>query len=160
MNLRQVWALWHQTGAQCSGVELTKAKVADRNVVATALQTEQASRLKSTMRDVNFSRSDSKCWRCVSYLSNVTPRYLVSEQKSKVSLLWLTFRSRLASLLLRWKTADIAFLVLSFIFHVWGIHLRLPCLCSAPFARPATSLGHQGGKEFSERCPNFLHYVQ
>jgi len=26
--------------------------------------------------------------------------------------------------------------------------------------RPVTSLGHQEGKEFSERGPNFLNYVQ
>jgi len=51
-------------------------------------------------------------------LSNVTPRYLSSEQKGRVSLLKLTFNSRLASLLLRWKTADTAFVVLSFSFQV------------------------------------------
>jgi len=52
-------------------------------------------------------------------LSSVTPRYLGSEQKGRVSLLWLTFSSCLASLLLRWKTADTVFLVLSFSFQVW-----------------------------------------
>jgi len=26
--------------------------------------------------------------------------------------------------------------------------------------RPVTSLGHQVGEEFCERCPNFLNYVQ
>jgi len=51
----------------------------------------------------------------VSDLSNLTPRYLRSEQKGRVSLLKLTFSSRLASLL-RWKTADTAFVVLSFSF--------------------------------------------
>jgi len=39
---------------------------------------------------------------------------LHSEQKGRVSLLKLTFSSRLASLLLRWKTADTVFVVLSF----------------------------------------------
>ena len=42
----------------------------------------------------------------VSDLSNVTPRYLGSGQKGRVLLLKLTFSSHLASLLLRWKTAD------------------------------------------------------
>jgi len=27
-------------------------------------------------------------------------------------------------------------------------------------SRPVTSLGYQGGEEFSERGPNFLNYVQ
>jgi len=79
----------------------------------------RGSRLKSATRDVNFLRSYSRFRRYVSDLSNVTPRYLGSEQKSKVSLLWLTFSSRLASLLLRWKTADIVFVVLSFSLQVW-----------------------------------------
>jgi len=34
------------------------------------------------------------------------PRYLASEKKGRVSLFWLTFCSRLATLLLRCKTAD------------------------------------------------------
>jgi len=29
-----------------------------------------------------------------------------------------------------------------------------------PVARPVTSLGHQGGKTFSDRSSNFLSYVQ
>ena len=55
----------------------------------------------------------------MSVLSNVSPRYVGSEQKGRVSLLWLTFRSLLASLLLRWKTANTAFVILSFNFQVW-----------------------------------------
>ena len=35
------------------------------------------------------------------------------------SLLYLTFSSRLASLLLKWKAADTIFVVLSFSFRVW-----------------------------------------
>jgi len=93
--------------------------VALRNVVAPAPQPETANRLKSAKRDVNFLRSDSRCRRCVSVLSNVTPRYVGSEQKGRVSLVWLTFSSHLAFLLLRWKTANTAFAVLSFNFQVW-----------------------------------------
>ena len=55
----------------------------------------------------------------MSDLSNVTPRYLGSEQKGRVSLLKLAFSSRLASLLLRWKTVDTVFVVLRFSFQVW-----------------------------------------
>jgi len=39
--------------------------------------------------------------------------------KGRVSLLNLTFSSRLASLFLRWKAADTVFVVLSFSFQVW-----------------------------------------
>ena len=83
-------------------------------VVAPAPQPEPASRLRSATLDVSFLRSDSRCRRYVSDMFNVAPRYLGSEQKSRVSVLKLTFSSRLASLLLRWKTADTVFVVLSF----------------------------------------------
>jgi len=88
------------------------------NVVPPAPQLEPASRLKSATRNVSFLRSDSRCRRYVSDLSNVTPRYLGSE-KGRVSLLWLTFTSSLASLLLRRKTTDTVFVVLSFSFQIW-----------------------------------------
>ena len=113
-SMTRVSALGHQTGAQDSVVKCTRAKMAFRNVVVPAPQSERASRFKSATRDVNFLRSDSRCRRYVSDLSNVTPRYLGSEQKRRVSLLWLTFNSRLASL--KWKTADTDFAVLSFSF--------------------------------------------
>ena len=66
-----------------------------------------------------FLRNDSRCRRYVSVLSNVTPRYTGSEQKGRISSLKLTFSSRLVFLFLRWKTADTAFVALSFSFHVW-----------------------------------------
>jgi len=50
--------------------------------------------------------------------------YLGSEENGKVSLLWLTFSSRLFSLLLRWKTADTV-VVLSFT-NLWWHHLNSP----------------------------------
>jgi len=93
--------------------------VAVCNVVAPASQPEPASRLKSATHDVSFLRSDSRCRQYLSVLSNVTVRYLGPEQTGRVSLLWLIFSSRLASLLLRWKTATIAFVVLSFNFQIW-----------------------------------------
>ena len=44
-------------------------------------------------QDVNFLRTYSRCRRYVTVLSNVTPRYLGSEQKHRVSLLKLTLSS-------------------------------------------------------------------
>ena len=83
-------SLQHQTGAQYIAVECTRDKVLVRNVVAPAPQPEPANRLKSVTRDVSFLQSDSRCRRYASDLSNVTPRYLGSEQKGRVSLLRLT----------------------------------------------------------------------
>ena len=100
-SIRRVWVLRHKTGAQYSAVECTRARVAVRNVVAPAPQPEPANSLRNATRDVSFLRSDSRCRRYVSVLLNVTPRYLGSEKKGRVSLLKLTFSSRLASLLLR-----------------------------------------------------------
>ena len=64
--MRRLWALRHQTGAQYSAVEWTRAKTAVRNVAASAPQSEPASRLKGATRDVHFLRSNSKCQRYVS----------------------------------------------------------------------------------------------
>ena len=118
-SMRRVWALRHQTGAQYSAVEWTRVRVAVRRVVAPTPQPEPASRVKSATLDVNFLRSDSRCRQYVSDLSKVTSRYLGSEQKGRVSLLWLTLSSGLASSLLRWKIADIVFVALNFSFQVW-----------------------------------------
>jgi len=71
-------------------VEWTRARVAIRRVVAPAPQSVPAGRLRSATHDVSFLRSESRCRRYVSDLSNVTPRYLDSEQKGRVSLLYLT----------------------------------------------------------------------
>jgi len=62
--------------------------------VAQVPQPEPASRLRSAARDFSFLRSDSRCRRYVTVLSNVTPRYLGSE-KDRVSFLKLTFISGL-----------------------------------------------------------------
>jgi len=139
-SMRRVWALRHQTGAQYSAVECTTARVAIRRVVAPAPQPEPVSCLRSATRNVSFLRSDSRCRRYMSDLSNVIPRYLVSEQKGRVSLLYLTLSSRLASLLLRWKAADTVFVVLSFTVasKAGGVHLALPCPWSTPLPLPAS----------------------
>ena len=83
--------------------------MAVRNVIAATHQPEPARRLKSATGGVSFLLSDLSCQRYVSVLSNVTPRYVGSEKKGRVSLLWLTFSARLASLFLRWMTANTAF---------------------------------------------------
>jgi len=92
----------HQTKAQYSGVEWTRAKVAVGNVVAPALQPEPASRLKSATRDVNFLRSDSRCQQYVSVLSNVIPRNVGSEKKVQGFVVkvgfFLTFTSLVAEM--------------------------------------------------------------
>ena len=82
---------------------MNQGKVAVRNVVAPASQPEPASRLKSAAHDVNSLRSDSRCRRYVTVLLIIPTRYLGSEKKGRVSLLWLTFSSPLSSLLLRWR---------------------------------------------------------
>jgi len=75
-------------------------------------------------------------------VSNVTPRYLGSEQKGRISLLQLTLSSRLASLLLRWKAVHTVLMVLSYSFQVWRYSatvamslLSTPCTaCQSPSA--------------------------
>jgi len=67
---------------QYSAVEWTRAKVVIRSVVAPAPQPEPANRLKSAKCDVNFLQSDSRCRQYVRALSNVTSRYVGSEQKA------------------------------------------------------------------------------
>jgi len=130
-SMRRVFALRHQTGAQYSAIEWTRARVAVCRVVAPAPQPEPASCLKSATCGVSFLRSDSSCRQYVSDLSNVTPRYLDSEQKGRISLLNLTLISHLASLLSRWKAADTVFVLLSFSFRVWGYSpsVAIPLLC-------------------------------
>ena len=86
-SVRRVWGLQYQAGTQCSAVECTKAKVAVRRVDALTPQPQPTSRLRSATQDVNFLRSDLKFRRCVSDLSNVTPRYLGSGQKGRIWVL-------------------------------------------------------------------------
>jgi len=81
-SMRRVWALRHQTAAQYSAVECTKARVAICRVVAPATQLEPASRLRSATRDVSFLRSDSRCRAiggmratCATLLRGISARY-------------------------------------------------------------------------------------
>jgi len=143
-SMRRVSALRHQTGAQYSAVECTRTRAAIRNVVALAPQPEPASRLRSATRDVSFLRSDSRCRRYVSDRPvERCSKVFGLGVEGRVSLLQLTFGSRLASLLLRWKAADTVFVVLSFSFQSVGIHLRLPCSFSAPLPLPANLQQHE-----------------
>ena len=63
--------------------------MAVHRVVSPAPQPKPVNRLRGERRDVSFLRSDSRCRRYVSDLSNVSPRYLDSEQKGRVSLMKL-----------------------------------------------------------------------
>ena len=65
--------------AQYSAVQRIRAEVAVCNIVYPANQPESASYLKSATSDVSFLRSDSRCRRNVSVLSDVIPRHLDSE---------------------------------------------------------------------------------
>ena len=75
----RVCELRHQTGAQYSAVEWTRARVAVRRVFAPVPHPEPASRLKSATRADSFLRSDginvtvsmtvSICW-CLRYICN------------------------------------------------------------------------------------------
>ena len=105
--------------------------------------------------DVSFLRSDSRCRRYVSDLSNVTPRYLGSEQKGRVSLLKLTFSSRLASLL-RWKTADTVFVVLSFSFQVW---MYSPTVAMSLVSIPSTACQSQSALMLA-RSSAYAYYLE
>ena len=60
-----------------------------------------ARRFKSAIHDVNYLRSDLRYQRYVTVLSNIPLMYVGSEKKGRVLLFWLTFSSRLSSLLLR-----------------------------------------------------------
>jgi len=149
-------SLRHQTGAQYSAVEWTKAMVAVRNVVAPAPQPEPASRLRSATRDVSFLRSDSRCRRYVSDLSNATSRYFDPEQKGRVSLLYLTLSSYLASLLLRWKAADTVFVVLSFSFQVCRYSLTVVMF---QFSTPSTACQSPSACMIARSSAYFLEAV-
>ena len=85
--------LEHQTGKKYSAVECTGVRVAIRRVFAPTPQPESARCLRRATHVVSFLRSDSRCRRYVSDLSKVTPRYLGSEKKGRVSLLYLTLSS-------------------------------------------------------------------
>ena len=118
-SIMRIWALRHQTDVQYYAFECTRARVAVHRAVAPAPQPEPSSRFRSATHDDSFLWSNSRCRRYVGDLSNVTPKYLDSEQKGRDALLKWSFSSRLVSLLLRWKTADTVFVLLSFSFQVW-----------------------------------------
>ena len=70
-SMKRVWALRHQTGAQCSAVEYTRARVAVRRTEAPAFQVVPASRLVNETLVLSFLRSDTKCLLYVRDLSSV-----------------------------------------------------------------------------------------
>ena len=115
--------------------------MAVRSVVAPAPQTEPASRLKNATRDVSFLRSDSRCRQNVNDLSNVTPRYLGSEQKGKGFVVAFDFKLTF-SFLVRWKAANTVFVMLSFSFQVWRYSSALAMSLTAPLPLHASLHQH------------------
>jgi len=141
-SMRWVWAPRHQTGAQYSAVEWTRARVAVRNVVASAPQLEPASRLRSATRDVSFLRNDSRCRRYVSDLSNVTPRYLGWSRRGGFRC-WSWLSAHV------WLPCCWDGRLLTPFSWCWAlasksgvIHVVLPCPCSAPLSLPANLHQH------------------
>ena len=84
-SIRRVCALLHQTGAQYCAVECTSPKVTVRNVIALGAQPEPPSRFNSATSDVSFLRIDSKCWRYVSDVCDITLRHLGSDEKGSMT---------------------------------------------------------------------------
>ena len=74
--MMRVCALRHQTGAQYSAVEYTRAKVADQRTAPLAPHPDPVSRLIRVMGEVKFPSSDSRCRWYISNLSSFTPRYV------------------------------------------------------------------------------------
>jgi len=141
-SIRRVWALRHQTEAQYSAVEWTRARAAVCNVVAPAPQPDPASLLRSATRDVSFLRSDSRCRWYVSDLSNVTPRFLGLSRRAGfrcwswlLAHVWLPccWDGRLSTpFSWCWALAS----------KFGGIHPVLPCPWSPPLPLPANLHQH------------------
>ena len=115
--IKRVWVLRHQTGAQFSAVEYTRARVAVRRTEAPAPQVVPACRLINKTLALSLLRSDSKCRLYVRDRSSVISRYFgVLENGSSLPFNY-TESSRFASLLVRWNTDDTVFVSLSFSLH-------------------------------------------
>ena len=114
-SMRRVWALRHQTATQYSAVEWTRARLAVRNVVAPAPHQAASIRVRRVMSaSCEVTQGVGDTWAtCPTLLQGILA------WNRRVSLLYLTLSSRLASLLLRWKAADTVSAVLSFCFQVW-----------------------------------------
>ena len=118
-SIKRVWALRHQTGAQCSAVEYTRARVAVRRTEALAPQVVPASCLINETLVLSFLRSDSKCRLYVRDLSNVMPRYFEVIENGSSLPFNSTEGSSFASLLVRWNVDDTVFVSLSCSLHFW-----------------------------------------
>ena len=124
-SIKQVWALRHQTGAQYSAVEYTRARVAVRRTEAPAPQVVPASRLINETLVLSFLRSDCKCRLYLRDLSSVMPRYFRVLENGSGLPFNSTESSRFSSLLVRWNTDDTVFVLLSFSLHFWRFVCRV-----------------------------------
>jgi len=76
-------------------------------------QNPKTEEIKKKVVDGGFDKACVSSEHCSTRQEHSRPTlHLGSEQKGRVSLLRLAFSSRLASLLLRWKTDDTVFVVL------------------------------------------------
>ena len=124
-SIKRVWALRHQTGAQYSAVEYTRARLAVSRTEVPAPQVVPASRLINETLVLSFLRSDSKCRLYVRDLSSVMPRYLVVLENGSSLPFNSTESSRFAFLLVRWNTDDTVFVCVSFSLHFWRYVCRV-----------------------------------
>ena len=82
-SIKRVWALSHQTVAQYSAIEYTRARAEVRRTEAPAPQVVPASRPINETLVPSFLRSDSRSCLCLRNLFSVMPRYFgVSENGS------------------------------------------------------------------------------
>ena len=99
-SITRVWALRHQTGAQYSAVENTRAKVAVHRTKAPAPQVVSASHLIDETLVLSFF----KCRLYVRNLSSVMPRYFGVLENGSGLPFNSNESSHFASLLVRWNT--------------------------------------------------------
>ena len=119
VSMMRVCTLRHQTGAQYSTVEYTRARAAVWRTAPLAPHPDPASHLIRAMSDVSFPRSDSRCRWYVSDLSSFSPRYVCIWVKGRHFPSSEMLSLHPASLLYRWKAADTVFDQLSFSHQVW-----------------------------------------
>ena len=104
----------------------TQAGVIQETIYEASMCTSKNSVVQSTeyketaWRETVFLRSATRWWQNTSDLSSFTPRYIGSNRLKQVY--WVVnFQLRLASCLLKWKTAATIFEWLSFFLQTWSL---------------------------------------
>ncbi|XP_061923175.1 uncharacterized protein mlphb [Entelurus aequoreus] len=107
------WALRHQTGAQYSAAENTRASADMCSVFVVAPHVVPASRRIRAARALVFALALCRCCLNVSVLSSFTPRYVGTGWDCNRALSTMMFISRAASMLLTWNIEDVVLSMLS-----------------------------------------------